>query len=362
MSKITGENAMNKKIVKFQAATAVLSGGLFFGCSTSDSGTDSFSSEGSNEGSLVYQKNDAARMWSRIDELGIAGYFDSLSQSENAPVINVSSLVNRHCPSPALAMDENTRYLDELESLFDEGEQVKGVCGNALKLNDGQVAPLGVNLIDSMRVGTVEFWFRPNEDFYDKNARTLMGNDGARIHFFYKDGELYFQKNHHNLHYFVKAKVELKKDWNLIAGQWGDGKLNLWVNGKEMASINHSEGYKPADRGYPYENWVVIGFKSSCCMEGPGQHASMMTSGAYDQLRISNVVRYSSEELPTVLEPDTTIIVDTVLAPVDPAAEVVPVSSSSSSDTVYFGTAYSGVTDIVDTMPAIKPIISHDSL
>ena len=292
-------------------------------------------------------------LWSQLNTFGV-NYFADMD-------LPVASAVVQKCASPALVMDDSTLYMDELETVFREGELVDGVCGKALSLKSGEVAPTGINLIDPMNVGTVEFWFRPGEDFYDE-PRTLLGNDGARIHFFYKDGELYFQKNHHDLHYFVKAKVELKKDWNLIAGQWGDGKLNLWVNGKEMASFNHSEGYKPADRGYPYENWVVIGFKSSCCMEGPGQHASMMTSGAYDQLRISNVVRYSSEELPTVLEPDTTIVVDTVLAPVDTAAEVVPVSSSSSSDTVYFGTAYSGVTDIVDTMPAIKPIISHDSL
>lgn len=306
---------MNKKIVKFLAATAVLSGGLFFGCSTSDSGTDSYSNSGTNEGSLDYQKNDAARMWSRIDALGIAGYFDSLSQTENAPVINVASLVNRHCPSPALAMDENTRYLDELESLFDEGEQVKGVCGNALKLNDGQVAPLGVNLIDSMRVGTVEFWFRPNEDFYDRNARTLMGNDGARIHFFYKNGELYFQKNHHNQHFFVKGKAELKNDWNLIAGQWGDGYMSVWLNGEMVARWEHDKGYAPATRGIPFENLVVIGYKSGCCMEGAGQYTGMTTSGSFDQFRISNIPRYKMQDS-VITEPDTSINDTSVVDPV----------------------------------------------
>ncbi|WP_407446861.1 LamG-like jellyroll fold domain-containing protein [Fibrobacter sp.] len=318
---------MNKKIVKFLAVVAVLSGSLFFGCSTSDSGTDSFSSEDA----LVYQKNDAARMWSRIDVLGIAGYFDSLSQMENAPVINVASLVNRHCPIPALAMDENTRFLDELESLFDEGEQVKGVCGNALKLNDGQVAPLGVNLIDSMKIGTVEFWFRPNEDFYDRNARTLMGNDGARIHFFYKDGELYFQKNHHNQHFFVKGKANLKNDWNLIAGQWGDGYMSVWLNGEMVACWEHDKGYAPATRGVPFENLVVIGYKSGCCMEGAGQYTGMTTSGAFDQFRISNIPRYKMPDN-VVTEPDSSVsdasVVDTI--PVDTLVnDSVPVDTAT---------------------------------
>ena len=281
---------MNKKIVKFLAAVAVLSGSLFFGCSTSDSGTDSFS----GEDTFVYQKNDAARMWSRIDALGIAGYFDSLSQTGNAPAINVASLVNRHCPIPALAMDENTRYLDELESLFDEGEQVKGVCGKALKLNDGQVAPLGVNLIDSMKIGTVEFWFRPNDDFFDVPARTLLGNDDSRLHFFVNNGTLYFQKNHTNKHFFVSAPVNLKNDWNLIAGQWGDGEMSLWLNGEKLASSVHSLGYEASSRSKQYANLLVIGYKSKCCMEGPGLSLALTTSGAYDQLRISNTMRYST--------------------------------------------------------------------
>ena len=54
-------------------------------------------------------------------------------------------------------MDDNTRYFDELETIYQEGELVEGVCGKALLLRDGEVAPLGVNLIDSMKAGTVEY-------------------------------------------------------------------------------------------------------------------------------------------------------------------------------------------------------------
>lgn len=246
----------------------------------------------------------------------------------------VASVAVQKCPSPALVMDDSTLYMDELETIYSEGELVDGVCGKALSLKSGEVAPTGINLIDPMAEGTVEFWFRPGEDF-NENARTLLGNDGARVHFFYKEGVLYFQKNLSNRHYFVKGSVELKNDWNHIAGQWGNGKLSLWVNGQELASINHNEGYEPASRNNPYENLFVMGFKSSCCMEGPGQSSAMTTSGAYDQLRISNVVRYIPEDLSSVVEPDTTIT---------------------------FDAAYTGVIDIIDTMPAIKPIIPRDSL
>ena len=281
---------MSTKMTKWLSGSLIAMGSFIVGCSDTNS-SDPFANSAEDG---IYLRNDAKQMWARIDERGsIAGYFDSLSKEEGAPTIGVSTRSSLLCEAPALKMDDNTRYLDELETLFDEGEQVEGVCGKALKLSDGQVAPLGVNLIDSMSVGTVEFWFRPNADFFDKNARTLLGNDGARIHFFYKGGELYFQKNHHNQHYYVNGKAALKDDWNLIAGQWGDGYMSLWLNGKLVGYWKHDKGYVPAQRAIPFENLVVIGYKSSCCMEGPGQYESMTTSGSFDQFRISNIARYT---------------------------------------------------------------------
>ena len=303
---------MSNKMVKLLSSSLIAIGAFVVGCSETNT-SEPFAE--ANDG--AYLKNDSKQMWARINESGsIATYFDSLSKEGGIPAIGVSTRSSVRCSAPALKMDENTRYLDELESLFDEGEVVDGVCGKALKLNDGQVAPLGVNLIDSLSVGTVEFWFRPNADFFDENARTLLGNDGARIHFFYKDGALYFQKNHHNQHYYAYGEADLKRDdWNLIAGQWGDGYMSLWLNGKLVAKIKHDKGYVPALRGIPFENLVVIGYKSSCCMEGPGQYESMTTSGSYDQVKISNIPRYEITDTDTVPEvdefvPDTNWIVD----------------------------------------------------
>ena len=346
---------MSKKTVKWLSASSlVLMGAFLWGCSGSESSAEKVISNDEP----AYQKNDAAQMWARIDELGIAGYFDSLSQDLGSPVIGGSALVNGRCAAPALAMDDNTRYLDELETLFDEGEQVEGVCGKGLKLQDGQVAPLGVNLIDSMKVGTVEFWFRPNEDFYDK-ARTLLGNDGARIHFFYKDGELYFQKNHHNLHYYVNGKAKLKDDWNLIAGQWGDGYMSVWLNGKMVARWEHAEGYAPAQRGIPFENLVVIGYKSSCCMEGPGQYAAMTTSGSFDQFRISNIPRYKMADVAEIdISSLDTAAVDTL--PKNPVLDDTLVNDTAVFDTVpqcCYDTIPFDTNEKIDTLPPLVPTL-----
>src|SRR5574344_2413957 len=60
----------------------------------------------------------------------------------------------------------------------------------------------------------------------------------------------------------IKGFENIGCDWNLIAGQWGDGYLSLFVNGKIIARIAHSEGYEPSDRSVLNENVLVIGVKS----------------------------------------------------------------------------------------------------
>lgn len=236
-----------------------------------------------------------AALWRSFAKEGVSGYLSDFNENHQDAPFNVFRRDTiSSCGANALKMDDGTIYMDELESLFMEGSLVEGVCGKALSLKSGEVAPLGVNLLDSMKTGTVEFWFRPGEDFYDQFARTLLGNDEARMHFFMQDGELVFQKNHADQHFFVKGSVELKNDWNLIGGQWGDGFLSLWVNGELVARVEHDLGYAPSLRGVEFGNLVVIGYKSGCCMEGPGQYGGMTTSGDFDQFRISKVLRYDN--------------------------------------------------------------------
>ncbi len=326
-------------MVKWISGTLLAVGAFVIGCSESTTEPQFL------EIKSVNQKNDATNIWARIDESGsIANYFDSLSKEGNAPAIGTATHSKAQCKAPALQMDDNTRYLDELESLFEEGELVEGVCGKALKLNDGQVAPLGVNLIDSMNVGTAEFWFRPNEDFYEK-PRTLFGNDGARLHFFYKDGELYFQKNHHNLHYYARGKVTFKNDWNLIAGQWGDGYMSIWVNGEMVALLKHDLGYVPATRDIDFENLLKIGYKSACCM--PLGNSAMYTSGAYDQIRISTSPRYKVEvkEEQEEAAKDSTVGVE--INPVIPIIDTV----------ITVDTVFVEKKPVVDTTIYVKPYV-----
>ena len=269
------------------------------------------------EGDSAQLETRTATLWRSLAKDGVAEYFTDFNENhQNTPFNAARRDALPSCSENALKMDDGTIYMDELESLFMEGSLVEGVCGKALSLKSGEVAPLGVNLLDSMKTGTVEFWFRPGEDFYDQFARTLLGNDEARMHFFMQDGELVFQKNHADQHFFVKGAVELKNDWNLIGGQWGDGFLSLWVNGELVARVEHDLGYVPSLRGVEFGNLVVIGYKSGCCMEGVGQLDAMTTSGDFDQFRISKVLRYDNGvknvDFDTIAQ-DTEAVSDTIV-------------------------------------------------
>ena len=296
------------------------------GCSSSsdEEVVSSFSNEDSQ------REIRTAALWRTFENEGVSEYISTFNEEhKDSPFVDSRKDKNATCGANALKMDDGTLYMDELESIFLEGELVDGVCGKALSLNSGEVAPLGVNLIDSMKTGTVEFWFRPGEDFYDLSARTLLGNDEARMHFFMQDGELVFQKNHADQHFFVRGAVELKNDWNLIGGQWGDGYLSLWVNGELVARVEHDKGYVPSQRGVEFGNLVVIGYKSGCCMEGPGQYSAMTTSGDFDQFRISKVLRY------------------------DNGSDVVPV------DTVALDSTKDSVEDEIDSLEVETPVVEE---
>ena len=278
-------------------------------------------------------------LWRVWHEQGVSEYFDSLSRTESKVFksFNFDRVMDRHCQSPALAMDGYTIFFDEMEDIFVEGRLVDGVCGMALSLKEGQVAPLGMNLILEMPKGTLEFWFRPGKDFDAKSTRTLLGNDESRLHFFMQDGQLVFQKNHTDKHFFVMGDVQLDSGWNHIAGQWDGKNMALFVNEKLVASKPHEEGYQPSPRYRPFGNLLVVGFKTPCCMEGPGYSKYgdvLFTSGDYDQVRLSAIPRYEVEgdsaEEPVVFPEE--LPADTLVTEPESSSSDLEEIASSSSD------------------------------
>lgn len=229
----------------------------------------------------------ASGLWKRLDEEGLRSLSFVRIMTTDDPAVTDSVCEN------GLKKDSNTLYFDEMESIYQEGTLVEGVCGNAINLASGEVAPLSINMVSNMDKGTVEFWFKPNANFYKDTARTLLGNNQARVHFFVKDSTIIFQKNVTGKHQYVKGIHYLTNEWTHIAGQWDGKTVSLWVNEKMIAQDDYEYGYEfSTGNNQPYENRLIIGYKSKCCMEAPGQIDALTTSGSYDQIRVSNITRY----------------------------------------------------------------------
>jgi hypothetical protein len=215
-----------------------------------------------------------------VASMGVIACNESSSNSNNPSF----------CDEYGLVSDSKTLFFEDFEDSITQKTLVDGVCGNAISLVPGESDTLNYALDTSLSEGTIEFWFRPGKDFY-KDTRTLLGNDGSRVHFVYSDSILYFQKNITNHHIFVSDTIVLDSDWNHIAGQWGNGFVSLFVNGTlvaQKAVSNNEDSYQPASTN----NTILIGTKSSCCMEGINIEKKLSTSGDFDQVRISNIERY----------------------------------------------------------------------
>lgn len=191
--------------------------------------------------------------------------------------------------------DEYSLYFFGLDEQQEQGTLVKGKCGNALLLSKEESVTLDADLVDTIAQGTIEFWFSPTIEFLtDGENHTLLGNDGSRLHIFYSaEGELYFQKNQSDVHIFTSAFTSFSAGaWYHIAGQWGNGYVSLYVNDSLISQIANATPYTPSPRTYLNENELRIGIKSYCCMEGAGFYQDMNTSGTFDQVRISSILRY----------------------------------------------------------------------
>ena len=199
------------------------------------------------------------------------------------------------CDKCGLSNDASTSFFEDFETMDTSFDAVTGICGKALSVAPGSGKfDLKDTLNGSISAGTIEFWFRPGADFYE-TSRMLLGSDEARLLFVYdsQDSVLYFLKNHTNLPINISAAVVFDTSWNHIAGEWGHGKMSLWLNGALVADTVFADSdyssYQPAST---ITSVLKIGEKSSCCMEAIGVHSELYSSGDYDQVRVSNIMRY----------------------------------------------------------------------
>jgi len=158
-------------------------------------------------------------------------------------------------------------------------------AGFFLKAPTSSIVDFGDLVKDGTSEGSVELLFRPDSAFRSIPARTIFGNDGGRIHIGWANGQIFFQKNHDNLHRFISSDTGLLKDlaWHRILATWGPQGMTLALDGRLIAWSSDVSGYHSATT---QSNNLRIGGKSHCCMEPELVTSAINASGSYRYLRL----------------------------------------------------------------------------
>lgn len=183
--------------------------------------------------------------------------------------------------------------------------------GKALLLPGEEYLVLPWDMNKRIDVGSLDFYFKPGDDFDEQGNYALVGNDGARMNVFYRQGKLHFYKNLANIFVSVSAAASLKKgEWNRITAEWNaeSGLIAIFLDGKQLASqATEYPYYSPSDRGRS-DNVVMVGYKSDCCLgslsgeyfgEGAFDNIKVVSENVFEiteTLSSSSVVSSSSEE------------------------------------------------------------------
>jgi len=176
-------------------------------------------------------------------------------------------------------------------------ERLAGQWGNCLKFTSDAYARFDTIITDGLSAGTAEFYVRFDDTMDFEGTYGLFGNDGSRILFLFRSGELIFFKNHSNTFKFIRANRYLySSQWYHIAGTWGPKGMRLFIDGNLIASnTDEISVYQSSPRGTE-ENVFYIGKKSGCCMEGAGITKDLTINypfiGMIDEVRISSIERY----------------------------------------------------------------------
>lgn len=159
--------------------------------------------------------------------------------------------------------------------------------GKALLLPGEQYLVLPWDMDKRINVGSLDFYFKPGDDFDEQGNYALVGNDGARMNVFYKRGYLYFYKNLSNIFVSVSAPASLKKgEWNRITAEWNaeSGLIAIFLDGKQLASQKTEYPYySPSERGRN-DNVVIVGYKSDCCLGDLSMN--YFGKGAFDNIKV----------------------------------------------------------------------------
>jgi len=160
--------------------------------------------------------------------------------------------------------------------------------GGFLRFRTGEGVDFGVLVPDGQSQGSVSLLFRPDAAFLERVASTIFGNDGGRLHIGIVAGQLFFQKNHDNVHRFVASRPGVLSEprWYSIRASWGSQGMILEVDGTPVAWSNDVTKYQQSPWGEA-SNRLWSGQKGWCCMEPLRIGSALQLSGDLDEVHLS---------------------------------------------------------------------------
>lgn len=252
---------------------------------------------------------------------GVTGYYTTTINSNATAMVNGTtksstgdsanwSAEKTTCPQQAdceLKMDQYTLALYHFNeetgtTLTDEtgrwngilygGVRVPGLCGNGLQFNSGEYATFDTIIPDAQPEGTVELSVMFDKDFDTAGAYSIFGNDGSRIQIIYKNGQIFFLKNHSNIHKYTNTGFTVVPGkWVTIAVTWGTEGMRIFIDRELVSANTDCTAYEVSPRT-TLENIFYIGKKTWCCMDGIGISKALSFKGAIDEIRVSSIARY----------------------------------------------------------------------
>lgn len=220
------------------------------------------------------------------DTLRIKGHACDDTTSRHVPVHPVdSSIVFDFQDTGRIIHDRSKAHAASTTNAVWSRDE-KGIF--ALEASATSGANFGTLIPDGAKEGSVEIHFRPSETFSSIPARTIFGDDGARIHIGWADGQLFFQKNHDNIHRFVSSDTGKLRDgnWHRIRATWGPQGMTLSLDDTLVAWSNDVSAYHAGPEYSPFGNDLKIGAKTWCCMEPQRITRDLAASGSYRFLKV----------------------------------------------------------------------------
>lgn len=239
---------------------------------------------------------------------GYAFYYRHASYRESKE--EVEELGKDQCFDQQVYFDTEAGIYEELDGYkiipfvdedFDSGkfgEEFLDANGDGFALRASANYFISYTLDSPLRFGAIQFDYKPSAEEYksiDKASIAFFGHSENELTIYYDKGSIYFHKDVDGEPISISAKATLTSDYNTITAQWGEGRMELYLNGELLTrQIVSNSKYAPKSGN---RNILAIGRKETFDADVSDP---MQAFGNFDNILMANARIIKSKE--TVLD------------------------------------------------------------